>query len=73
MSADQGIVDKNSNDSILLEGVDKDNLLKEQPSDYRVESIDNNQLSDHEIVPVYDKNATQQKKDQTFTAILLYL
>ena len=73
MSADQGIVDKNSNDSILLEGVDKDNLLKEQPSDYRVESIDNNQLSDHEIVPVYDKNATQQKKDQTITAILLYL
>lgn len=73
MSADQGIIDKNSNDSILLEGVDKDNLLKEQPSDYRVESIDNNQLSDHEIVPVYDKNATQQKKDQTFTAILLYL
>lgn len=73
MSADQGIIDKNSNDSILYEGVDKDNLLKEQPSDYRVESIDNNQLSDHEIVPVYDKNATQQKKDQTFTAILLYL
>lgn len=73
MSADQGIIDKNSNDSILLEGVDKDNLLKEQPSDYRVESIDNNQLSDHEIVPVYDKNATQQKKDQTITAILLYL
>ena len=73
MSADQGIIDKNSNDSILLEGVDKDNLLKEQPSDYRVESIDNNQLSDHEIVPVNDKNATQQKKDQTITAILLYL
>ena len=73
MSADQGIIDKNSNDSILYEGVDKDNLLKEQPSDYRVESIDNNQLSDHEIVPVNDKNATQQKKDQTITAILLYL